>query len=87
MIIIVMYERDNNMFLSEVKLNHDYRIIKLHVEGLIKERLLSLGFTRGAKITAIRKGPKNNLTIYIIKGTMLALRYEESEKVEVEAWE
>lgn len=87
MILITMYERDKRMFLSEVKLNHDYRVIGLHVDGLIKERLLSLGFTKGSKIKAIRHGPKNNLTTYLIKGTMLALRYEESSQIEVEVWD
>jgi len=31
----------------------------------------------------LRKGPKNNLTVYRIRGAMIALRNEESRFIEV----
>ncbi|MGL5151367.1 MAG: FeoA family protein [Clostridium sp.] len=49
----------------------------------LKERLLSLGLTKGAEIEVLRKGPKNNLTVYLIRGAMIALRCEESDMVTI----
>lgn len=49
----------------------------------LKERLLALGVTSGANIEVLRKGPKNNLTVYRIRGAMIALRKEESKLIEI----
>jgi len=49
----------------------------------LKERLLALGITSGANIEVLRKGPKNNLTVYRIRGAMIALRKEESRLIEI----
>jgi len=43
--------------------------------------MLALGLTRGASIDVIRKGPKNNLTVYKVRGTKIALRKEESNLI------
>ena len=45
--------------------------------------MLALGLTQGAIIEVLRKGPKNNLTVYRIRGAMIALRKEEGELIEV----
>ena len=36
---------------------------QLMCEGIIKERMLALGVTKGANIKVIRNGPKNNLKL------------------------
>ena len=56
------------------------------VEGLLsdvnlRERMLALGLTEGALIDVVRKGPKNNLTVYNIRGSKIALRREESSLI------
>jgi len=71
------------MYLSEVELNEPVKVQKLYAERKIKERLLSLGFTAGAVILPIRRGPNNNLTVYVVRGVMIALRIEEAQKIEV----
>jgi ferrous iron transport protein A len=43
--------------------------------------MLALGITRGAKIEVLRRGPKNNLSVFAIRGAMIALRREEAEKI------
>lgn len=47
----------------------------------LKDRLLALGVTNGANIEILRKGPKDNLTVYRIRGAMIALRKEESRLI------
>jgi len=63
--------------LSDVEVNKTVKVESLISAGLLKERMLALGLTKGAIIDVIRKGPKNNLTVYKIRGTMIALRKEE----------
>lgn len=46
-----------------------------------KERMLSIGFTKGAIVEVIRVGPKKNLTVFDVRGAMIALREEESKYI------
>mgnify|MGYP004605905741 CR=1 FL=1 len=50
-------------------------------EGNLRERMLALGFTQGALIDVLRKGPKNHLTVYKVRGSKIALRKEESNLI------
>lgn len=52
-------------------------------KGLIRERMLALGLTNGALVKVIRKGPADNLTVYDIRGAMIALRKEEASLIHV----
>ena len=45
--------------------------------------MLALGFTKGAVLEVVRKGPLNDLTLYNVRGTMIALRSEESQLIEI----
>lgn len=59
------------------------KVESLSSNGYIRERMLALGLTKGAIIDVVRRGPRDNLTIYNIRGTMIALRKEEGEKIVV----
>lgn len=67
--------------LTSINVGSTVKVEELLSDGYIRERMLALGLTKGASIDVIRKGPKNNLTVYNIRGTMIALRKEESEKI------
>ncbi|WP_027634656.1 FeoA family protein [Clostridium hydrogeniformans] len=54
-------------------------------KNLLKERFLALGLTKGSAVEVIRKGPKDNLTLYKIRGAMIALRKEEASLILVKA--
>lgn len=69
--------------LSEIKVGSSVIVKRNNSKSLLKERLLALGLTQGAIIEVLRKGPKNNLTVYRIRGAMIALRKEEGELIEV----
>ena len=53
----------------------------LLAKNLLKERFLALGLTKGTPVQVIRKGPKDNLTLYKIRGAMIALRKEEASLI------
>ena len=69
--------------LNEVECQTTVKVTKLTATGLLRERLLGLGITTGALIDVIKKGPKNNLTVYNIRGAMIALREEEGSLIMV----
>ena len=69
--------------LNEVDCQTTVKVTKLTATGLLRERLLALGITTGALIDVIKKGPKNNLTVYNIRGAMIALREEEGSLIMV----
>lgn len=69
--------------LSEVGTGKSAIVTSNEAGELLKERLMSLGLTNGAVVEVLRKGPKNNLTVYRIRGAMIALRKEESSLIKV----
>lgn len=69
--------------LSEIKVGSSVIVKRNNSKSSLKERLLALGLTQGAIIEVLRKGLKNNLTVYRIRGAMIALRKEEGEPIEV----
>lgn len=52
--------------------------------GVLRERMLALGLTKGAKIEVVRRGPSGDPTVFSIRGAMIALRSEESSLVAIE---
>lgn len=53
----------------------------LSSSGMLRERMLALGLTKGAKVEVIRKGPSGDPTVYNIRGAMIALRKEEASLI------
>lgn len=69
--------------LTDANVGEIVKVKSNDAEDSLKERLLALGVTNGANIEVLRKGPKNNLTVYRIRGAMIALRKEESRLIEI----
>ncbi|MEF9990568.1 MAG: FeoA family protein [Romboutsia sp.] len=67
--------------LTDIDIYTTVRVDELLSDGYLRERMLALGLTNGAIIDVLRRGPKNNLTVYNIRGAMIALRKEESDKI------
>ena len=71
------------MKLVDVNVGEIVKVEKNSAQAHLKEWFLALGLTKGADVEVLRKGPKNNLTVYRIRGAMIALRNEESRFIEV----
>ena len=69
--------------LAHVSVGNYVTVKNLSSTGMLRERMLALGLTKGAKIEVIRKGPSGDPTIYNIRGAMIALREEEAALVAV----
>ena len=60
------------------------RITSLNLEGVMRRRLLDLGFVAGAMVEVIRKSPLGDPIAFRVSQTTIALRREESSKIEGE---
>lgn len=56
---------------------------KLLSEGKQHRRLLDLGLTKGTVVEVVQKSPFGNLRAYEIRGAVIALRKDDSDKVMV----
>lgn len=70
--------------LSELKVGEKGIIKKLNLNGLTRRRLFDLGFIPGTEILVVLQSPLRDPIAYEVRGTKIALRKEESEKIEVE---
>ncbi len=58
-------------------------ITELQLEGIMRRRLLDLGFTAGAHITCLQHSASGDPAAYLIRGTVIALREEDSRRIAV----
>lgn len=70
--------------LSELKKGEKAMISKINLNGLTRRRLFDLGFIPGTIIQVVFESPLGDPVAYLVKDTLIALRREESEKIEVE---
>lgn len=70
--------------LNTIPLNQLVTINSLNCTGSIKRRLLDLGLIDGANIIPILQSPAGELTAYEIRGTVIAIREEDTKKIIVE---
>lgn len=69
--------------LSDIHVGSSVIVEDLFSDGLIRERMLALGLTKGAVIQVLQRGPSGDPTIYNIRGAMIALRKEEASLINV----
>jgi len=69
--------------LSDVELDKPYIIKSIHVQGAMLRRLLDMGIISGTRITAIFTAPAKNPIAYLVRGTVVALRKEDSRNITV----
>lgn len=49
----------------------------------MRRHLLDLGFVPGSQVTAIRRSPFGDPTVYEVRGTMIALRKEQASQIRI----
>lgn len=70
--------------LADGKKGDRIRISKLHIEGVMRRRLLDLGFVPGRIVEVLRKSPLGDPIAFRVSQTSIALRKEESGQIEGE---
>ncbi|MBT2723173.1 FeoA domain-containing protein [Bacillus sp. ISL-46] len=60
------------------------KITSLNLDGVMRRRLLDLGFVAGALVEVMRKSPLGDPIAFRVSQTTIALRSEESSRIEGE---
>lgn len=70
--------------LSKVKIGQKAIIKKINANENIKRRLLDIGLTPGTEIECSLSSPSGNPKAYFIRGTLIAIRNEDTNNIIVE---
>ena len=69
--------------LDKIPLDCEVYIDSIECGNGIKNRIFDMGITEGEKIVPIMKSPFGDLTAYLSKGTVIALRESDCSKITV----
>ncbi|WP_428911599.1 FeoA family protein [Niallia sp. Krafla_26] len=67
--------------LSDCSKGERFVIQELELEGVMRRRLLDLGFVKGVEVLVLQRSPLGDPVAYRVSGTTVALRKEESSKI------
>lgn len=69
--------------LDNEKIGAVVRVVKVHGSGAFRQRLLEMGFVKGAEVTVLKNAPLRDPVEYKILGSHISLRHSEAAQVEV----
>jgi len=69
--------------LNNLKIDTQAQIQSLDCTGSIRRRLLDLGLVKNTKITPVFKSPSGDPTAYEVRGSVIALREEDSKNIKI----
>lgn len=67
--------------LSNLPIGKKAKIISINCNYNIKRRLLDLGIIENSNITPVFRSPFKDPTAYLIRGTIIALRNEDTKNI------
>ncbi len=73
------------MRLSDLSKNQEAVVLRVNASGELKQRLASFGLLKGANVKIIDCSLGKSTVEIMVDSTLLALRREEAEKIEVSA--
>lgn len=59
------------------------QVVRVMGDGAFRQRLLEMGFVRGAKVTVLKNAPLQDPVEYMIMGSHISLRHSEAAQIEV----
>lgn len=71
------------MTLNKLNLGTVAQIDNLNCTGSIRRRLLDLGLVKNTKIKPVLKSPSGDPTAFEVRGSIIALREEDSQNINV----
>jgi Fe2+ transport system protein FeoA len=69
--------------LSELKVGETGVLVALDLPDSVQNHLMHMGFIPGALVTALRRAPAGDPTVYGVDGMEIALRHETAESIRV----
>jgi ferrous iron transport protein A len=71
--------------LSELNVGETGVVIALDLPDSVQNHLMHMGFVPDALVTALRRAPAGDPTVYAVDGMEIALRHETAEAIRVRA--
>ena len=69
--------------LTDLRIGETATLIALDLPESVQNYLMHMGFVPDAQVTALRKAPAGDPTVYAIDGMEIALRHETAESIRV----
>jgi len=69
--------------LTDLRIGETATLIALDLPDAVQNYLMHMGFVPDAQVTALRKAPAGDPTVYAIDGMEIALRRETAESIRV----
>ena len=69
--------------LSELNVGESGVLVALNLPESVQNHLMHMGFVPGALVTALRRAPAGDPTVYGVDGMEIALRHETAEAIRV----
>ena len=69
--------------LNQVRIGTKVRVVRVHGEGALRQRILDMGVTKGAEITVRKMAPFGDPLEVTVRGFQLSLRKAEAASIEV----
>lgn len=73
--------RNTAMALSDAHTGMSLQLSDIRVQGVLRRRLLDLGFVRGAMIDVLQRSPLGDPVAFRVNNTTIALRKEEASLI------
>jgi ferrous iron transport protein A len=73
--------------LSELQIGESGVLVALDLPDSVQNHLMHMGFVPNAHVTALRKAPAGDPTVYAIDGMEIALRIETAKAIRVRTME
>lgn len=74
----------NTFFLNSLPVGKRCRVAALLSDGKQRRRMLDLGLIQGTNVEALQRSPSGDPVAYYIRGTVIALRDEDANKILVQ---
>lgn len=69
--------------LCDIEVGESARVLEIGADSFTRRRLLDIGLSRGALVKKIMKSPCGDLTAYLIRGTVIAIRKKDAQTIAV----
>lgn len=73
--------RDDTYCLTKLPIGNSARVKEICITGSLRRRLQDIGLIEGTKIKCLFKNPSGSPIAFFIRGAVIALRKEETDRI------
>ena len=70
--------------MKDAKIGETVKVVRVHVEGALRRRIMDMGITKGVEICIRKVAPLGDPIELTVRGYELTLRKDDAEMIEIE---